>query len=110
MDERRNASSGGGGADRVVALMDARTSTERRLIGEWARLAHPSAELIASGDPALQARLAAGDDASVLPVRVTWLPREREGDRRVRTQDLLALMNPHRPWAPVQEIGRESGR
>jgi glycerol-3-phosphate O-acyltransferase len=102
MDEGRNASSEGGGAERVVVLMDARTSTERRLIGEWARLVHPSAELIASGDPALQARLAADDDASVLPVRVTWLPREREGARSVRAADLLALMNPHRPWAPVQ--------
>ena len=102
MDERLNASSDGNGADRVVVLVDARTPTERRLIGEWARHTHPEAELIASGDPALEARLAAGVDARVLPVRVTWLPREREGDRRVRTADLLALMNPHRPPAPIQ--------
>ena len=112
MDERVNASSGGEGADRVVVLMDARTPTERRLIGEWVRLEHPAAELVASGDPALEARLAAGDDASVLPVRVTWLPREREGARSVRTADLLALMNPHRPWAPVQPriLRRDSER
>ncbi|HEX4563852.1 MAG TPA: glycerol-3-phosphate 1-O-acyltransferase, partial [Solirubrobacteraceae bacterium] len=88
--------------ERVVVLMDARTPTERRLIAEWARSAHATGELIATGDPALEARLAARDDARVVPVRVTWLPREREGDRRVRTADLLALMNPHRPWAPVQ--------
>jgi glycerol-3-phosphate O-acyltransferase len=90
--------------------MDARTSTERRLIGAWARASYPAAELLASGDPALEARLAAGDEARVVPVRVTWLPREREGDRRVRTADLLALMNPHRPWAPVQpRIVRRDG-
>ncbi len=88
--------------DRVVVLMDARTTTERRLIAEWARTAHPAAELLATGDPALEERLSAAADARVVPVRVTWLPRERGGDRRVRSADLLALMNPHRPWAPVQ--------
>jgi glycerol-3-phosphate O-acyltransferase len=102
VDERANAISDNGGGDRVVVLMDARTATERRLIADWARTAHASCELIAAGDPALQARLASGEDAQVVPVRVTWLPREREGDRRVRTADLLALMNPHRPWAPMQ--------
>jgi glycerol-3-phosphate O-acyltransferase len=91
-----------GSADRVIVLMDARTATEQRLIAAWAREEHPAGELVATGDEALEARLAADGDATVVPVRVTWLPREREGDRRVHAADLLALMNPHRPWAPAQ--------
>ena len=112
MDERVNATSDAADAERVVVLMDARTATERRLIGAWARASYPAAEVLASGDPALGARLSGGGDAQVVPVRVTWLPREREGDRRVRTADLLALMNPHRPWAPVQPriVRRDSER
>jgi glycerol-3-phosphate O-acyltransferase len=102
MDERVNPSSDRARAGRVVVLMDARTPTERRLVREWARATHPAADLVASGDPALQARLGADGDALVVPVRVTWLPREREGDRRVRAADLIVLMNPHRPPAPLQ--------
>jgi glycerol-3-phosphate O-acyltransferase len=110
MDELVNARGDNGGGDRVVVLMDARTATERRLIAEWARTEHAAGELIASGDPALEARLASVEDAHVVPVRVTWLPRKREGDRRVRAADLLALMNPHRPWAPIQSrIVRRDG-
>src|SRR2546430_10395746 len=45
----------------------------------------------------------AGGDPEVVPVRVTWVPRERNGDRRARASDLLALTNPRRPWARRQE-------
>jgi glycerol-3-phosphate O-acyltransferase len=86
----------------VVLLADARTSTEQALISGWRHTHHPDATLMYADDPQLAARLAAGDDPLVLPVRVTWLPRERDGGRRARAADLLALTNPHRPWAPLQ--------
>lgn len=86
----------------VVVLADARTDTERALINGWANTHHPSATVLDTGDPALVDRLAEGDDPLVLPVRVTWLPRERDGGRRARASDLLALTNPHRPWPALQ--------
>ncbi len=86
----------------VVILADAQTDTERALISGWAATHHPAATVMVSGDPALGERLRAADDPLVLPVRVTWLPRERDGGRQARAADLLALTNPHRPWAPLQ--------
>ncbi|MCW3065752.1 MAG: hypothetical protein JWN32_2924 [Solirubrobacterales bacterium] len=86
----------------MVVLADARTPTERELIARWARAEHEGAEVLDRDDPGLAARLERGDDPSVIPVRITWLPRERDGDRRVRAADLLALTNPHRPWPLIQ--------
>jgi glycerol-3-phosphate O-acyltransferase len=86
----------------VVVLADAGTSTEQALISGWAHTNHPNATLLYAGDPTLAERLRQGDDPRVLPVRVTWLPRERDGGRRTRAADLLALTNPHRPWASLQ--------
>jgi glycerol-3-phosphate O-acyltransferase len=91
-----------GPASPVIALVDARTPTERELITHWARDEDGSVELLDRDDPALAARLQRDDDPRVVPVRITWLPRERDGDRHVRAADLLALTNPHRPWAPLQ--------
>ncbi|PTL59634.1 glycerol-3-phosphate 1-O-acyltransferase [Paraconexibacter algicola] len=88
--------------DPVVLLVDARTPTERELIAAWAGEHHPGAEQLDHDDPGLGRRLERGDDPLVLPVRVTWLPRERDGDRSVRPADLLALTNPHRPWSRLQ--------
>ncbi len=88
--------------DPVVLLVDARTPTERDLIREWADRHQPVAEHVDRGDPGLGRRLERGDDPLVVPVRVTWLPRERDGDRSVRAADLLALTNPHRPWSRLQ--------
>lgn len=88
--------------DSVVLLVDARTPTERDLITTWAAREHPTAEIVDHDDPSLGRRLEHGDDPLVVPVRVTWLPRERDGDRRVRASDLLALTNPHRPHARLQ--------
>ncbi|UTI64269.1 glycerol-3-phosphate 1-O-acyltransferase [Paraconexibacter antarcticus] len=90
--------------DPVVLLVDARTGTERELIDAWAREHHPGAETLDRAAPELRGRLERGDDPLVLPVRVTWLPRERDGDRTVRVADLLALTNPHRPWGAVQKV------
>jgi glycerol-3-phosphate O-acyltransferase len=86
----------------IVVLAEAQTDTERALISGWANAHHPQATVVETGDPALAERLKHPGDPLVLPVRVTWLPRERDGGRQARAADLLALTNPHRPWAMVQ--------
>lgn len=97
-----STSNGDQASGSVLVLADARTATEQELIAAWARAQHPSAELLYHDDPLLASRLESADDLVVAPVRITWLPRERDGDRRVRPADLLALTNPHRPWAFLQ--------
>jgi glycerol-3-phosphate O-acyltransferase len=101
---RSPPSTNGAGESRpVVVLADARTPTERGLIEAWSRDHHPGAELVDRDDARLGTCLeGGGGDPVVLPVRITWLPRERDGDRRVRAADLLALTNPHRPWSSMQ--------
>jgi glycerol-3-phosphate O-acyltransferase len=91
------------GADRGrrIALVRARTSTERRLIERWAER-DGDAALVELDDPALAGELRHGDPL-LFPVQVTWLPRERDGQRRVLPSDLLALTHPLRPWPPLQE-------
>ncbi len=86
----------------VVVLAEARTTTERALIDGWAHSHHPSALVLDAGDVTLAQRLQEDDDPLVLPVKVTWLPRERDGGRQARAADLLALTNPHRPWPALQ--------
>lgn len=88
----------------TVILAQARTPTEQARIRAWASAEHPDAELLAHDAPALAERLGREDDPLVLPVRVTWLPRERDGGRQARAADLLALTNPHRPWSPLQGL------
>lgn len=86
----------------VVVVADARTPTERDLVRDWADGEHPGAT-IAFDEQLLADRLAdAGDDPLLVPVRVTWLPRERDGARNVRPADLLLLTNPRRPWPRLQ--------
>jgi glycerol-3-phosphate O-acyltransferase len=102
-----DANDGAGGADApggVVLLANASSATEQELIREWARAEHPGAQMLSQDDPELGERLSLADDPEVVPVRVTWLPRERNGDRSVRAADLLLLTNPRRPRA-----GRQAG-
>jgi glycerol-3-phosphate O-acyltransferase len=89
-----------GGPTRRIALVRARTSTERRLLERWAAC-EADVALVDLDDPALGRHLDSGDPL-LHPVQVTWLPRERDGQRRVHATDLLALTHPLRPWAPVQ--------
>jgi glycerol-3-phosphate O-acyltransferase len=86
----------------LVVLARVRSPTELKLIKQWAEANHPGATFVAEDDAALPQQLGPGEDKLVVPVRVTWLPRERPDGRRVRASDLLLLTNPHRPWAALQ--------
>ncbi len=87
------------------------TGNERRLIGKWLGSGELDgsvrAELLVAADSTFAARLQryrdSGADALVIPVRVVWLPRERDGERRVRWSDLALLANPRRPGPRRQQ-------
>src|SRR5579859_5203369 len=70
------------------------SAVERTLIERFIASEHPDSELRYLDDERLAERLAAGDNPSLVPVRVVWLPRERKGGRRAGLGDLLALTNP----------------
>ena len=90
----------------VVALVDSASGAERELIGRWIADGGLAAELGVRA-PVTQLDLDAGaiadrltgraDDPLVVPVRVLWLPPERDGVRRVTFGDLALLTNPRRP-------------
>lgn len=92
-------------ADSIV-LAFARTPAERAVLGQWlARAPVPSThvEMLESADARLEQALADADgDPWLVPVRVTWLPRERDGVRAATLIDLLALSNPRRPGPRLQ--------
>jgi glycerol-3-phosphate O-acyltransferase len=95
-----DASDGAGGADApdgVVLLAHASSATESELIRRWADAAYPGAPMLSRDDPGLGERLSGAEDPEVVPVRITWLPPERNGDRSVKASDLLLLTNPRRP-------------
>ncbi|MGI5129494.1 glycerol-3-phosphate 1-O-acyltransferase [Pseudonocardia sp. CA-107938] len=97
-----------------VVLADVTSETERTLVRDWLR---------AEGlDPAMVLPVDAGalsrplgrlpGDTLITPVRVAWLPRERDGQRRVHLSDLMSLTNPWRPPARAQAriVRREPDR
>jgi glycerol-3-phosphate O-acyltransferase len=110
-----------------LALAAEVSDNERRLIGQWLRSgglercapAEPGdstptdldgstpPELLVAADAGFPARLQrhadAGKDALIIPVRVVWLPRERDGDRRTRWSDLVLLANPRKPGRRRQQ-------
>ncbi|WP_459549113.1 glycerol-3-phosphate 1-O-acyltransferase [Nocardia sp. X0981] len=100
------ATARGNPPESVVALVDSASATERELVGRWLTDGGITAELGVSA-PVTQLDLDAGaiadrltgrtDDPLVVPVRVLWLPPERDGVRRVTFGDLALLTNPRRP-------------
>ena len=95
---------------RVVFLLDAHSSVERDLLQGWIERHAISNACVDSYyiptsrhgkrtkiDPHLEERLAGDDDPLLVPLRVAWLPEERDGQRRVRLQDFLALGDPRDP-------------
>ena len=100
--------------DGPVVLVDAESDVERGLVTEWLRThdVHPR-ELLPIDAKALARPLAdLADDVPITPVRVAWLPREREGRRRVRWSDVVSLDAVRRPPAGVQAriVRREPDR
>ena len=98
----------GTGVPRLALAVDV-TDNERRLIRQWLHSGEldgsSPAELLVAADGGFAARLQrhAGSDALVIPVRVVWLPRERDGDRRTRWSDLVLLANPRKPGTRRQQ-------
>jgi len=90
----------------VLVLAFASAPAERAVLEEWLQRRAPpgSAQVEVASDaaPLEQALANAHDDPWLVPVRVTWLPRERDGIRAVRPSDLLALTNPRRPGPRLQ--------
>ncbi len=78
------------------------STVERALIEAFIDEHYAGAELRFLDDERLPERLAGEDDPLLLPVRVVWLPREREGARRAGIADVLALTNPRRPRTRMQ--------
>jgi glycerol-3-phosphate O-acyltransferase len=91
---------------RLALVVDA-TDTERRLIQQWLRSEGPDAatpaEMLVVADGTFAARLQRHGEVLVIPVRVVWLPRERDGNRRTRWSDLVLLANPRRPGPRRQQ-------
>ena len=96
--------------DPVIFLLDAHSQIERELLEGWIQRHAPvevgvdSYQIPSSRhrkqtkiDPRLEERLAKDDDPVLVPLRVAWLPEERDGQRRVRPADLLALGDPRDP-------------
>jgi glycerol-3-phosphate O-acyltransferase len=79
----------------TVLLSYAPTATDREVLTGWIATLRESvaqdAALRVAGTASDAARLAQPDDASIAPVRVSWLPPGRDGDRRWRTRDMLKL-------------------
>lgn len=90
----------------VVALIDASSGVERELVGTWLADGGLQHELGIDA-PITQLDLDAGaigdrlvgrrDDPLVVPIRVLWLPPERDGVRRITFADLALLTNPRKP-------------
>ncbi|MGD9528383.1 glycerol-3-phosphate 1-O-acyltransferase [Pseudonocardia sp.] len=91
-------------ASETLVLADVGTDVERALVRDWVRDTGVRADgvLPAAGSAIAGPLDAAAPDADVLAVRVAWLPRERNGQRRVRVTDLLSLVDPRRPPARAQ--------
>lgn len=91
----------------IVYLLDAASDYEESILLEWldssVRGAYLTARIRSSrrpnkaGPDALGELLEESPEAYLIPLRVLWLPPEREGTRSVRWSDLLRLGDPRDP-------------
>ncbi len=94
--------------DGPVVLVDAVSDVERGLVTQWlrGRTTQPEFVLHVRGDELARALAELADHVVITPVRVAWLPRERDGRRRVRWSDVVALdavsLTDRRPPGRVQ--------
>ncbi|UPW03396.1 glycerol-3-phosphate 1-O-acyltransferase [Rhodococcus pyridinivorans] len=96
----------------TVAVLAYTTALERTMIEDWLRSDELPAEYRTPTRPEsldLDSRVLTEelvtrtDDPLILPLRVVWLPAERDGARRIRFADVLALTNPRNPNLLLQK-------
>mgnify|MGYP001205415111 CR=1 FL=1 len=80
----------------VLAFTDA--PTERNVLSQWLN----GAPCVDPADLEQALSDSREDDPWLVPVRVLWLPPERNGTRAASLKDLLALTNPRRPGRRAQ--------
>ncbi len=85
-----------------LVLAFASAPAEREVLGRWLADHNGDArkvEILDRADARLEQALAdaQGDNPYIVPLRVEWLPRQRDGRRAARLADMLALSNPRRP-------------
>src|SRR5450755_3628191 len=88
-----------GGEALVILLAEPTGEVERALVKRWLDEVDrpPSAVLPLDGPELARSLAATPPDTVVTAARVAWLPRERDGERRVRWSDVLSQVNPRRP-------------
>jgi glycerol-3-phosphate O-acyltransferase len=87
----------------TVVLALAATAVERRLIDDFATRLRAEGEVHVTEDAGRAVATASDTGARITPVRVAWLPPERDGDRHFGLRDLRSLGDPSRPRAREQE-------
>src|SRR6516225_5070626 len=95
------SAAGSGNGSPVIVLDGAASEVERALVTRWLREEdlQPAAVLPLDSPGLAQSLDGAQPDTVVTAARVAWLPRERDGERRVRWSDVLSQVNPRRPPA-----------
>jgi glycerol-3-phosphate O-acyltransferase len=90
----------------AIALAFASAPAERAVLESWlkrAPTADVSVELLPNAAAVLDRALVDADgDPWVVPARVAWLPRERNGVRSATMTDILSFRNPRRPGPRLQ--------
>src|SRR5215831_2501342 len=88
-----------GREDLLVLVAGPPSAAERSLVTQWLREGgiQPTAVLPLTGPGLARSLDQAVPETVVTAVRVTWLPRERGGERRVRWADVVSQVNPRRP-------------
>jgi glycerol-3-phosphate O-acyltransferase len=86
---------------------------EERIVQRWLRQIQPKnggrIQRIPLTEAALETCLDGPEETLIAPVGIAWLLPSRDGERRIRASDLLALGNPHRPPTYAQAwIARRS--
>jgi glycerol-3-phosphate O-acyltransferase len=98
----------------LILLAELGSGVERALVKRWLREegVRPSAVLPLDGPVLARSLAATPPDTVITAARVAWLPRERDGERRVHWADVLSQVNPRRPPVFWQRsiMRREPGR
>jgi glycerol-3-phosphate O-acyltransferase len=107
----------------VVFIAQTSSAAETRALEQWVaeygpgassvtdvqliRVPYPKGEDVHGLAAAIGARLEKGDDPLLAPLRVAWLPKERDGERTARLRDVIAIGDPRHPRPRQQEWIRQ---